>query len=58
MQNNVADHKQDPKPVQDNVTGSQPEPEPGQVLRPKTSKAYHLGQVSYPEDIELLQRRS
>ena len=34
MQNNLADHKQDPEPVQDNVIGSQPGPEPGQVSHP------------------------
>ena len=49
VQDNEADHKQDPEPVQDNVTGSQPGPEPGQVLGPEASKVYQPGQVSYPE---------
>ena len=49
MQKNVADHKQDPEPVQDHVTGSQRGLEPGQVLRPEDSKVYQPGKVSYPE---------
>ena len=49
MQDNVADNIQDPEPVQDNVTGSQPGPELGQVLRQEASKVYQPGHVSYPE---------
>ena len=33
MQDFVTENKQGPEPVQDNMIGSQPGPEPGQVLR-------------------------